>query len=33
VGRAANASVVLSMVVIFLEEVLIVQVVTVLRDL
>ena len=33
VGRAATASVVLSMVLIFLEEVLIVQVVTVLRDL
>jgi phospholipid/cholesterol/gamma-HCH transport system permease protein len=33
VGRAANTSVVLSMVVIFLEEVLIVQVVTLLRGL
>ncbi len=33
VGRAANASVVLSMFVIFIEEVIIVQVVTLLRDL
>ena len=33
VGRAANASVVLAMFVIFIEEVLIVQIVTFLRDL